>query len=503
MVQILVPVKIRAVALIAVVLAAAAGRAAGRADGSEAVKMNFDPALAGGRPSLTLAPQAGSEPFRGRIIVQAFVVEGDAWVEEERETPTHTETITGREPYRLILPLGPAGSAPGVPHEPDRETPAAAANSNPVVVGVRVCFQAEGESAPSEAACWRAMYFGRGTALEYKGSPRLSAPADFTDYWAAAKARLARTPMAPRLEPVPERDTPTGRLFKVTLNSYDDVPIVCWYFVPRQAAARLSETCDTSSGDRLTSSAAPSPAVAKYPAVMSMPGWGAEEPPQDHTAEGYITLSVNPRGHGPSAAFFKTPGDHHLWNIESPEDYYYRAAYMDGCRALDFLTSRPEVDAARIGIWGGSQGGAFALAMGGLDGRVACVAANVPYLVNLPDFSRLSTLGSGAVYARLARRADIGERVRRTLGFVDPANIVPLIRVPVLVCVGLQDPVCPPLNGIVAINRLPQGVERRLFIDPDAGHENSPAMMEQVWGWMAAHLQPRFNAQAGSRSSAH
>ena len=46
------------------------------------------------------------------------------------------------------------------------------------------------------------------------------------------------------------------------------------------------------------------------------------------------------------------------YQIEDREKYYYRGAYMDCLRGVDFLCSRPEVDEARLGMWSRSQGGA-------------------------------------------------------------------------------------------------------------------------------------------------
>jgi hypothetical protein len=42
------------------------------------------------------------------------------------------------------------------------------------------------------------------------------------------------------------------------------------------------------------------------------------------------------------------------------------------------LEGRPEVDPARIGLWGTSYAGGHALVLGATDKRVACVVAQVP-----------------------------------------------------------------------------------------------------------------------------
>src|SRR5277367_1555764 len=50
----------------------------------------------------------------------------------------------------------------------------------------------------------------------------------------------------------------------------------------------------------------------------------------------------------------------------------------DWRRAISFLESRPEVDAAQIGIWGTSYAGGHAIVLGATDRRLKAVVAQVP-----------------------------------------------------------------------------------------------------------------------------
>jgi len=61
-------------------------------------------------------------------------------------------------------------------------------------------------------------------------------------------------------------------------------------------------------------------------------------------------------------------------------------------RAVDFLESRPEVDAARIGLWGGSLGGYIGSILGPVEERYRGVALWVPFLFK--EFQR-RTDGAG------------------------------------------------------------------------------------------------------------
>ena len=68
-------------------------------------------------------------------------------------------------------------------------------------------------------------------------------------------------------------------------------------------------------------------------------------------------LALDIRGHGISRLDFDPGQREYMWEgIEGPaKDYVYVGAYMDCIRGLDFLASRPEVDASRLVVEGGSQ----------------------------------------------------------------------------------------------------------------------------------------------------
>lgn len=402
------------------------------------VNIQFDPAIDGGIPHVQLIPLE-EEPV---IYLNAYYLDAD-----DNTVTLEQQSLVIKEKFIYQIPV----------------------REKKEVVGIRVEHMTD--SGKELLREWRALYIPDEKVMNYSGSDRMSRPADFQEYWNSAKKALKQVPMEAEISPVPERDSETGRLYRVQMNSYNNIPIVAWYFVPREL--------DILSDD---------PVSKEYPAIQIMPGWGAEQPPMDRTAEGFITLSLNPRSHGPSKEFFETPEPHHLWNIDDHRNYYYRAAYMDCYRGIDFLASRPEVDSTRIGVEGGSQGGAFSLAMAALDKRVACAVANVPYISNFPDFVRISTLGSGAQFQERMKDPDVGKNVTRTLSYIDVALFAPFIQCPTMITVGLQDRVTPPLNGIVVYNRIPEGIPKVFVPDPEADHEITSLMREENMRWHRQYL---------------
>jgi fermentation-respiration switch protein FrsA (DUF1100 family) len=65
------------------------------------------------------------------------------------------------------------------------------------------------------------------------------------------------------------------------------------------------------------------------------------------------------------------------------------AQVRDYRTAITYAGTRPEVDAARIGIWGSSYSGGHVLVVGAIDRRVKCVVAQVPLVSGHENARRL------------------------------------------------------------------------------------------------------------------
>lgn len=399
------------------------------------VRFLFEPALMGGSPSLKMIPTTANPDTTLTFKLTAYAVETPYSILSVME-------INSKETVDFILP--------------DR--------GKKDFLGVKAELQKESEF--SKVAEFRALYLPGEKPIDYKGNARLKKPADFDRFWTRKLAELRQTPMNPSITLVEDQKSSTGDLYKVTLNSYQNVTIVGWYYVPKGV-------------DPLN----PVKGKKPYPAIQIMPGYGSGMSPVDRTAQGYITLGLSPRGLGVSSTYYKIPGGYHLPNLDDPDNYYYVQAYLDCVRGIDFLFSRPEVDCLRIAAEGGSQGGALTLGLAGLDKRLAAACANVPALSNFRDIINISLAGTAVTWKPKMDDPKIGKKVYQTLGYVDVANLATRIETPIMICVGLQDIVCPALNGVVAHNRLPQSTPSRLVMDPDAPHTVSKLMRQANNQW--------------------
>ena len=152
--------------------------------------------------------------------------------------------------------------------------------------------------------------------------------AAFDDFWDGVDAELARVPMAAELQPLPMRSTDAASTYSVRLTSIGPYRTFGYYSVPN----------------------VPPP----VPGLLLTPRYGSVNHVPDYMdRERYAVLQVVHRGQRladqPFAAAY--PGLLTL-GIDAPETYIYRAIVADCLRAAEFLLSRPEVDASRVGVQG-------------------------------------------------------------------------------------------------------------------------------------------------------
>ena len=115
-----------------------------------------------------------------------------------------------------------------------------------------------------------------------------------------------------------------------------------------------------------------------HPVLLRVPGYTQGMQPTQSIPD-MAVLSLNIRGHGNSTDdepgyYWWGPGDYLLRGLDDPQKFFYRGAIMDCLRGVDFVTSRPEADAKRIAITGGSQGGMLSFAAAARDKRIALSA---------------------------------------------------------------------------------------------------------------------------------
>lgn len=157
-----------------------------------------------------------------------------------------------------------------------------------------------------------------------------------------------------------------------------------------------------------------------------------------------------PNGANPSFPGFMTQG------ILDPGAYYYRRLYTDAVRAVETLRERPEVDADRIVVTGGSQGGGLSIAAAGLLPAVKVCMTDVPFLSH---FRRAVDITPRDPYLEIAQylqtHRDKVDTVFRTLSYFDGMNFAARMSARALFSVGIMDTICPPSTVFAAYNHVP------------------------------------------------
>jgi cephalosporin-C deacetylase len=271
----------------------------------------------------------------------------------------------------------------------------------------------------------------------------LDAKPDMVTFWKETKADLDKVEPNFKMTLLKERSTGSRNIYHVEMMSYGNVMIEGFYAQPK--------------------------APGKYPAIVFYMGYGSEPWYPDTNGEpGFASFVCSVRGQGIQKAT-NTYGDWIIWGLDSKENYYYRGAFMDIVRAVDFLCSRPEIDDQKIVAEGGSQGGAFTIAACALDHRIKAGAPAVPFLSDYQDYFRIVGWPRSSFETYLRNHPDrTWKEVYDILTYFDIKNLAPWIECPIFMAAGLQDEVCPNHTNFAAYNQIKS--EKQYVIYHDQGH---------------------------------
>jgi len=282
--------------------------------------------------------------------------------------------------------------------------------------------------------------FSRSELEAYK--PAREEPADFDAFWQDTLAQVRQHPLAARFEPV-DCGLRTLDVLDVTYNGYGGQPIKGWLVLPHARSGPLPcvvEYIGYGGGrgfafDWLFFASA---GFAHF--VMDTRGQGSSWRQGD-------TPDYEPEGANPQVPGFMTRGVGH------PGTYYYRRVFSDAVRAVEAARSHPAVDAARVAVSGGSQGGGITLAVSGLQPDVAAALPDVPFLCH---YRRATQIIDTAPYVEIANycktHRDKIESVFQTLSYFDGLNFSARAKAPAIFSVGLMDNICPPSTVYAAYN---------------------------------------------------
>ena len=316
-----------------------------------------------------------------------------------------------------------------------------------------------------EPGFYEVRYGGRHFNIGVRPDQVVSAPdakEDFDEFWNTTLAELSQIPLDVEWTPMPESSNDKRESFKVSYPSIDEGVaggIVCIPVAP-----------------------------GKYPVHIQYMGYGADVYPFDPSADTTrIDFLVSVRGQG---IFRESEGRWIDRGLASKEEFYYRGAFADVKRAVDFAASLEKADTERLIAYGESQGGAFAVVAAALDSRIRAIAPAVPFMGDFPDYGKIVWWPVHEVLEAADAEGIPHGQIYDLLSYFDVKNFAPRVKCPVYMSFGLQDPVCPPHTNFAIYNNF--GSEEKHFLCvPSCGHamwkeEAWPPVRQEFFGKVIA-----------------
>jgi len=265
---------------------------------------------------------------------------------------------------------------------------------------------------------------------------------DLKQFWDKTNKMLAKVKPCYSMKLLKDSSNADRKVYLVSMKSLGGVTIQGYYLTPTKQG--------------------------KYPADITYMGYGSKPwCPKASDNPNLVEFILSVRGQALNEPTNKY-GDWAVYGLADKDTYYYRGAFMDLVRAIDFICSRSEVDKRNIFAEGGSQGGAFTFAACALDHRIRAAAPWIPFLSDYPDYFKIVHWPGDKVLAKAKELGINDEQLYKTLSYFDIMNLAGWIKCPILMGSGLQDPTCPPHINFAAFNQVKE--EKVYRIHPTYGH---------------------------------
>ena len=299
-------------------------------------------------------------------------------------------------------------------------------------------------------------------------------PEDFDEYWDRGLKEMAMTEPDVLLQPAYPH--PAFDCFDLWFNGTGNARIHAKLVVPRRAEF-------------------PVPAVLRFHGYTGSAGeWTSL---MEVAASGYVVAALDVRGQGgwsedTGGVKGNTLHGHIIRGLEdeNPDHLLFRHIFLDTAMLARVVGGMKEVDASRIAVYGGSQGGGLSLACAAL-ANVKMAAVWYPFL---SDYQRVWNLDLARdAYSELTeffRHTDpTHAREKETftrLGYIDVQHLACRIRGKVRMYTGLMDTICPPSSQFAAFNKIRS--DKQVIFYPDFGHEGLPGSTDAMVAWFAQNL---------------
>ena len=293
--------------------------------------------------------------------------------------------------------------------------------------------------------------------------------ADLSSFWKLTikemAGELAESKPHPTMEEAPEQSARDYRTRRGVLDSFQGRRLRGWYTTPTDP-----------------------PPGGKFPGVLAVPGYGGGKLIPTYLAiSGFAVLTLFPRAQGESLKEWQLEHSTKItYHLTDPEKYYYRGAYMDCLRGLDFLCSQPETDPHRLGMWSRSQGGGFTLVTAALDSRLSVAVAEEPFLCNFPVSIDITTSPYLELHDYAAAHPEQRQAILDTLYYFDTLNLAENISCPTLMDIGMKDETCPYRTIMPVFEKIT--APKAIHVYPELGHSPCSDFSAHAMSWLRRYL---------------
>lgn len=345
----------------------------------------------------------------------------------------------------------------------------------------------------------------RGFSFAVRPTEIVSAPdkqRDFDSYWTAAKKQLAAVPINATLTEIPAKSSAKRKVYLVEMQSIADglsgAPVIIrgYYAEPQDGK--------------------------KHPVLIHFQGYDSEYRPggdsatpwcinanwDSEEAADFAEFILSNRGQsvnnrpasgrddGIQKDFTNIYGDWFAYEFGNKDKYYYRGAYMDCLRAIDFMASRTTSDMQNLFAEGQSQGGAFTVAAAALsDYKFSAIAPAITFMGDFPDyFDIVSWPGHVAKSCQAAINKNGGSMTDADmyafLSYYDTKNLATSITSPYITSIGLQDNVCPPHTNIAPYNNAATTADdKNIIFNPELQHATNADWYETYMTFFKKYMK--------------
>jgi len=300
-------------------------------------------------------------------------------------------------------------------------------------------------------------------------------PADFDAYWDTALAEM--NAVDPHVELVPARfQAKNAECFDLYFTGTGGARVYAKLLRPKNATT-------------------PHPAVLMFHGYSGDSGDWADK--LAYVGQGFTVAALDCRGQGgrsndPGGVDGNTHRGHIIRGLADalagkPEKLLFRQIFLDTAQLAKIVMAMPDVDPARVGATGGSQGGALTVACASLEPRIKRAAPVFPFL---SDYKRVWEMDQAKdAYIELQEyfrhfdpRHEQEDAIFEKLGYVDIQNLAPRIRGEIYWSIGLMDTICPPSSQFAAYNKI--SAPKSMEFYPDFGHEGLPGVNDLIFQFL-------------------